>query len=223
MATVSKNVAKVYSSSSVFHIDDRAIQKIAVVQNAFQPNEPSEGRVQPTSRVSTIDLGLTQTDWLLRQVFASAIGAILGLDREVRRRRVGTRIYMMVSPGSAVFIIAAVEMSRVRLFRATRELVEWRQPRACGLPVLDLVFEVSSFPNGRAPGTYSKRIGIIDVSVHHSAVDLFSDSNRFKERLRNFGPATNFACANTSLTESCAGLFSARSRPTSSESASATA
>lgn len=58
-----------------------------------------------------IDVGLTQPDWLLKLLFALASGAILGLDREVRRRRVGIRTYMMVSLGSAIFTIAAVEMS----------------------------------------------------------------------------------------------------------------
>ncbi len=58
-----------------------------------------------------IDFGLTQPDWFLKLILAMASGAILGFDREVRRRRVGIRTYMMVALGSAIFTIAAVEMS----------------------------------------------------------------------------------------------------------------
>lgn len=38
-------------------------------------------------------------------------GAVLGLDREIRHRRVGVRTYMLVSLGAAAFAILSVEMS----------------------------------------------------------------------------------------------------------------
>lgn len=47
----------------------------------------------------------------MRLVFAIVAGAILGLDREVRHRRVGVRTYMMVSLGAAIFTIVSVEMA----------------------------------------------------------------------------------------------------------------
>ncbi len=52
-----------------------------------------------------------QTDWFLRLLCALSAGAILGLDREVRRRRIGIRTYMMVSLGAAIFTIVAIEMA----------------------------------------------------------------------------------------------------------------
>lgn len=56
-------------------------------------------------------LDFEQSDWFVRVVFAVLAGAILGLDREVRHRRVGIRTYMMVSLGACVFTIASIEMS----------------------------------------------------------------------------------------------------------------
>lgn len=58
-----------------------------------------------------IALDFEQTDWFFRLVFALVAGALLGLDREVRKRRVGIRTYMMVSLGAAIFTIVSVEMS----------------------------------------------------------------------------------------------------------------
>ena len=53
-----------------------------------------------------------QADWFIRLMFALVAGAILGIDREVRRRRVGIRTYMMVSFGAAIFTIVSVEMAQ---------------------------------------------------------------------------------------------------------------
>ncbi|EIE51519.1 MgtC/SapB family protein [Salipiger aestuarii] len=58
------------------------------------------------------NFGITQTDWFLRLAFALIAGAVLGFDRELRRRRVGIRTYMMVAFGSAILTVTAVEMSR---------------------------------------------------------------------------------------------------------------
>ncbi|WP_299417729.1 MgtC/SapB family protein [uncultured Sulfitobacter sp.] len=52
-----------------------------------------------------------QADWLWRLVCALVAGAILGLDREVRHRRIGIRTYMMVSLGAAIFTVVAIEMA----------------------------------------------------------------------------------------------------------------
>ena len=52
-----------------------------------------------------------QADWFLRLIFAVVAGGLLGLDREVRHRRIGVRTYMMVSLGSAIFVIVSIEMS----------------------------------------------------------------------------------------------------------------
>lgn len=59
------------------------------------------------------DVGFSfeQSDWFLRLIFALLAGAILGLDREIRSRRVGVRTYMMVALGSAIFTIVSIEMS----------------------------------------------------------------------------------------------------------------
>ncbi|KIN65849.1 MgtC family protein [Sulfitobacter noctilucae] len=62
--------------------------------------------------LANIGFSFEQTDWFLRLIVALLAGAILGLDREVRQRRIGIRTYMMVSLGSAIFTIVSVEMSQ---------------------------------------------------------------------------------------------------------------
>lgn len=62
--------------------------------------------------VANIGFEFEQADWFTRLIFALVAGAILGIDREVRNRRVGVRTYMMVAFGSAVFTIVSVEMSQ---------------------------------------------------------------------------------------------------------------
>lgn len=52
-----------------------------------------------------------QADWIIRLFCAILAGCLLGLDREVRHRRVGVRTYMLVSLGSAMFGIVSIEMS----------------------------------------------------------------------------------------------------------------
>ena len=49
-------------------------------------------------------------NWLFRLLIALVCGAILGMDRELRERRIGVRTYMLVSLGSAAFTILAIEM-----------------------------------------------------------------------------------------------------------------
>lgn len=58
-----------------------------------------------------LDFEYRQVDWLWRLLAALLAGAILGLDREVRRRRIGIRTYMMVSLGAAIFTVVSIEMA----------------------------------------------------------------------------------------------------------------
>lgn len=50
-------------------------------------------------------------DFTLRLLCALLAGGLLGLDREVRHRKVGVRTYMLVSLGSAGFSILTIELS----------------------------------------------------------------------------------------------------------------
>lgn len=50
-------------------------------------------------------------DFIARIVCALFAGALLGLDREVRHRKVGVRTYMLVSLGAAGFSILTIELS----------------------------------------------------------------------------------------------------------------
>lgn len=64
-----------------------------------------------TDWINDFGFGFEQADWFLRLLLALAAGVILGLDREIRGRRVGVRTYMMVSLGAAIFTIVTIEMS----------------------------------------------------------------------------------------------------------------
>ncbi|WP_417475413.1 MgtC/SapB family protein [Leisingera sp.] len=57
-----------------------------------------------TAYVSYLELGL-------RLLCAAVAGAIMGLDRELRERRVGMRTYMIVALGSAGFTLITMELS----------------------------------------------------------------------------------------------------------------
>lgn len=57
-----------------------------------------------TAYVSYLELAL-------RLLCAAAAGAIMGLDRELRQRRVGMRTYMIVALGSAGFTLITMELS----------------------------------------------------------------------------------------------------------------
>jgi putative Mg2+ transporter-C (MgtC) family protein len=48
---------------------------------------------------------------VMRLVCAALAGAIMGLDRELRERRVGMRTYMIVALGSAGFTLITMELS----------------------------------------------------------------------------------------------------------------
>lgn len=50
-------------------------------------------------------------DFALRLACALLAGGLLGLDREVRHRKVGVRTYMLVSLGAAAFSILTIELA----------------------------------------------------------------------------------------------------------------
>ncbi len=55
---------------------------------------------------------LATDDWLnitFRLGIALLVGAIIGLDREIRRKPAGLRTYMLVSFGSAIFILLIMQ------------------------------------------------------------------------------------------------------------------
>lgn len=61
-----------------------------------------------------MDLSIAYVSYLelgLRLICAAAAGALLGLDRELRHRKVGMRTYMIVSLGAAGFTLITMEMS----------------------------------------------------------------------------------------------------------------
>lgn len=51
------------------------------------------------------------TDTVIRLVAASVLGALVGLERQLHGRWAGLRTHIMVSLGSAVFVVAAVELA----------------------------------------------------------------------------------------------------------------
>lgn len=50
-------------------------------------------------------------DFALRLLCALLAGGLLGLDREVRHRKIGVRTYMLVSLGAAAFSILTIEFA----------------------------------------------------------------------------------------------------------------
>lgn len=52
-----------------------------------------------------------------RLCFAAFFGGLLGIDREVRDRKIGVRTYMMVSIGAAGFALLTMELSMVAFER----------------------------------------------------------------------------------------------------------
>lgn len=56
-------------------------------------------------------LYVSPSELALRIACALVAGMVLGLDREIRHRRVGIRTYMLVSIGSAIFAINTMELA----------------------------------------------------------------------------------------------------------------
>lgn len=67
---------------------------------------------------------LTYGNILLRLVAAVAVGAIIGLDRELRGKPAGLRTLALVALGSAVFVITAVDSGGGRSFDAGSRAIQ---------------------------------------------------------------------------------------------------
>ncbi|MBI2652564.1 MgtC/SapB family protein [Candidatus Woesearchaeota archaeon] len=52
---------------------------------------------------------IESTEVLLRLVFATLAGGLIGLEREVVHKPAGVRTHMLVSLGSALFVLVAIE------------------------------------------------------------------------------------------------------------------
>lgn len=59
-------------------------------------------------------------DDVARLAVAALLGGMLGLEREVRGHWAGLRTHMMVSVGSAVFVMAGMTIARDQIFDTTR-------------------------------------------------------------------------------------------------------
>lgn len=61
---------------------------------------------------------------LLRLGAAVAVGALIGLDRELRRKPAGLRTLALVSLGSAVFILETIDPTRAPYTDATSRVIQ---------------------------------------------------------------------------------------------------
>ena len=62
------------------------------------------------ARCSAITPALTVGDIVLRLSLASLLGGCVGWDREAENKAAGLRTHMLVSLGSAIFTITALQM-----------------------------------------------------------------------------------------------------------------
>jgi putative Mg2+ transporter-C (MgtC) family protein len=51
------------------------------------------------------------TDFVGRMLLAAALGAVIGLERELRQKEAGLRTNMLITMGSALFTIMSIEMA----------------------------------------------------------------------------------------------------------------
>src|SRR3972149_5481370 len=54
---------------------------------------------------------LTDSEIARRLILAAALGAILGLEREVRQKSAGLRTNILIAVGAAVFTLMSIEMA----------------------------------------------------------------------------------------------------------------
>lgn len=54
---------------------------------------------------------LTDTELARRLILAAALGAVLGLEREVRQKSAGLRTNILIAVGAAVFTVMSIEMA----------------------------------------------------------------------------------------------------------------
>ena len=59
-----------------------------------------------------MDLAMSAGELVLRLLLSLAYGALIGWDRETRRKPAGLRTHMLVSLGSASFMLVTIELSR---------------------------------------------------------------------------------------------------------------
>ncbi|HEX6975310.1 MAG TPA: MgtC/SapB family protein [Vicinamibacterales bacterium] len=58
-----------------------------------------------------MDLSLTDTEVARRLILAALLGAVFGLEREVRQKTAGLRTNILIAVGAAVFTIMSIEMA----------------------------------------------------------------------------------------------------------------
>lgn len=55
---------------------------------------------------------LSETDALVRILVAAALGAVLGLERELRDKPAGLRTHMLVAEGAALFMVGSILLTQ---------------------------------------------------------------------------------------------------------------
>ncbi|HEX7103432.1 MAG TPA: MgtC/SapB family protein [Nitrolancea sp.] len=55
---------------------------------------------------------LSETDALMRILVAAALGAVLGIERELRDKPAGLRTHMLVAEGAALFMVGSVLLTQ---------------------------------------------------------------------------------------------------------------
>ncbi|HMF98924.1 MAG TPA: MgtC/SapB family protein [Vicinamibacterales bacterium] len=55
---------------------------------------------------------MTPIDFILRLLLAAGLGAVLGLEREMRRKPAGLRTNMLIAVGSALFSLVSIQLGR---------------------------------------------------------------------------------------------------------------
>ena len=59
-----------------------------------------------------MDISLTDTEVARRLILAALLGAVLGLEREVKQKSAGLRTNILIAVGAAVFTLMSLEMAR---------------------------------------------------------------------------------------------------------------
>jgi putative Mg2+ transporter-C (MgtC) family protein len=59
-----------------------------------------------------MDISLTDTEVARRLILAAVLGAVLGLEREVKQKSAGLRTNILIAVGAAVFTLMSLEMAR---------------------------------------------------------------------------------------------------------------
>jgi len=75
------------------------------------------------------------SEFVLRVVVATVLGAAIGLERQWRQRMAGLRTSALVATGAALFVSVSV---LIRSCQATRQAAEWMIRSANGEPAVSL-------------------------------------------------------------------------------------